>query len=133
MGNLVVIFYSFLILLQSFNLNIEDISKLNALIDHAQYHKEMYGDNFFEFLSEHYGEQMASHQNQHKDHENLPFKDHKHMLCHNNTAFILTPHLIPPLNQQSFKETPLDFFYKEFISLYEKPSVFQPPKLACFF
>lgn len=130
MSKLVVIFYSFLILIQSFNINIEDISKFNTLLDHANYHKEMYGDNFFKFLSDHYGEQMATHQDQHKDHENLPFKDHQHMLCHINTAFILTPQLISSLNQQSFKKIPLDFFYKEFISLYEKPSIFQPPKLA---
>ncbi|MGA1226809.1 MAG: hypothetical protein ACO3VF_06130 [Tamlana sp.] len=48
--------------MQSFNLNIEDISKLNALIEHASYHKEMYGDNFFQFLSEHYGSDIKSHE-----------------------------------------------------------------------
>ena len=31
---------------------------------------------------------------------------------------------------QLFAEVPLNFFYKETVSLFEKPLVFQPPKLA---
>lgn len=53
MNKILALTYSFLILIQSFNINLDDISKINALIDHAQFHKEMYGDSFFDFLSEH--------------------------------------------------------------------------------
>ena len=130
MSKLVVIFYSCLILFQSFNINIEDFSKFSVLIEHANYHKEMYGDTFLEFLSEHYGEQKTSHPNNHKEHEDLPFKNHHHMLCHINTVFILTPYITYHINYQSHQDIPLDFFYKESVSLFEKPSVFQPPKLS---
>jgi hypothetical protein len=130
MSKLIVILYSFLILVQSFSINIEDISKFNALLDHASYHKEMYGDNFFEFLSEHYGEQMASHENKHKGHENLPFKDKHHTFTHINTAFTLISKTTYSFIHQSFMRVSINFFYKEPFSLFEKPSVFQPPKLA---
>ena len=130
MGKPIVIIYSFLILIQSFNINIEDISKFNALLEHSKYHKQMYGDTFFEFLSEHYGNEMASHENKHREHQELPFKDHHHLLCHINTPFILTPQVIYVINYQEFTERPVIFLYKESFSSFEKQSVFQPPKLA---
>ncbi len=130
MCKLVAIFYSFLILVQSFNINAEDLSKLSVLVEHAKFHKDMYGDSFFDFLSEHYGDQKISHPDNHKEHEDLPFKNHQHMLCLVNSVFILTPELLFQLEHQSFKNIPLNFFYKESTSLFEKPSVFQPPKQA---
>lgn len=130
MSKVVVVLYSFLILIQSFNINIEDISKFNALMEHAKYHKEKYGDTFFDFLSEHYGNEMASHNEKHKEHEKLPFKDHHHLLCHINTSFIQTTHIVYSINHQDFTENPVNFFYKEPFSSFEKPSVFQPPKIA---
>lgn len=53
------IILSSLILVQSLNISLEDISKLNVLLEHAKYHQENYGDSFVEFLSEHYGEKIA--------------------------------------------------------------------------
>ena len=131
MSKIVAVIYSFLILTQSVNINIEDFSKFSVLFEHAQFHQKMYGDSFFEFLSEHYGDNKVSHNSDdHKEHEDLPFKNHHHMLCHINTAFLLTPYISHDLNNPLFKETSLNFFYKESISLFEKSSVFQPPKLA---
>ena len=130
MSKLVVIFYSFLILIQSFNINIEDISKFDALLKHAKYHQDMYGDSFFEFLSEHYGEQMASHQNKHDEHEDLPFKDSHHMFSHINSSFTLFELITHTFYSPSSIEVFLNFYYTEPISLFEKTSVFQPPKSA---
>ncbi|WP_370477667.1 hypothetical protein [Tamlana flava] len=130
MSKIVAVLYSFLILVQSVNINIEDLSKFSVLIEHAQFHHEMYGDTFFEFLSEHYGEKKDSHPNDHREHEDLPFKSHQHMFCHVNGVFILAPELTYQLNTHSFQDIPRNFFYKETTSFFEKTSVFQPPKLA---
>jgi len=130
MSKIIVVIYSFLILFQSFNINLEDLSKFDALLEHAKYHKTTYGDSFLDFLSEHYGSKMTSHENNHGGHDKLPFKDHNHMLCHINITFILTPHLIYITNNQEFIEKPTSFFYKEPFSSFEKPAVFQPPKIA---
>lgn len=129
MSKLLAILYAHLILFQSFNISFEDVSKLNALIEHASYHYKTYGDSFLDFLSEHYGDEAVSHNSEHKEHKNLPFK-HNHQTCiHANATFTLHT-LNFDLNYQPFIEIPFNFFYKESISLFEKPSVFQPPKSA---
>lgn len=127
MSKIVAFIYSFLILVQSFNINFEDISKLQALMEHAQYHQEVYGDTFFEFLSEHYGDKMVEHQDKHSEHQNLPFKDSHHMCSHLNTSF-LNQTLIFEICSTDFVEIPFNFIYKDSFSNFEKPSVFQPPK-----
>ncbi|WP_372756849.1 hypothetical protein [Mariniflexile sp.] len=130
MSKCIVVIYSFLILVQSFNINVDDLSRLNALIQHAKYHQVVYGDDFLEFISEHYGEKMASHQNKHQGHENLPFKDDHHMCSHINTSFTLLKTLSYAVYSPMITEIPLNFFYKEPFSSFEKPTVFQPPKIA---
>lgn len=129
MTKLLALTYSFLILIQSFNINLENFSKFNALIDHAQFHKEMYGDSFFQFLAEHYGEVKHYHDSDNQDHENLPFKDNHHMCTHINLSFI-SPNISFKIGSEEFIEIPFNFVYKESFTSFEKPSVFQPPKHA---
>ena len=128
MSKFLAITYGFLILFQSFNISFEDLENLDSLFEHAQYHKENFGDNFFQFLEEHYGESSIDHH--HKDsnqHEKLPFK-HDHQSCqHLNSAFTLISNTFQ-LEKEEFLEIPFNFFYKESHSLFEKPSIFQPPK-----
>lgn len=129
MSKLVVIIYSLLILAQSFHINIEDISKFNAFLKHCKYHKDVYGDTFLDFLSEHYGNQMMSHESKHSDHKDLPFKD-DHILCHTNPPFIFSSQLISIANPPEFIENSDVFSYKDSFSSFEKPYVFQPPRVA---
>lgn len=121
--------YATMILFQSFNISFEDVSKFNTLIEHASYHQETYGDSFIDFIAEHYGDATISHESDHQEHEDLPFK-HNHQTCvHANTTFTL--HAFDfSLAYQPFIEIPLNFHYKESTSLFEKPSVFQPPRIA---
>ncbi len=128
MSKLLAIFYASLILFQSFNISFEDVSRLSALIEHASYHQETYGDSFADFLSEHYGQDAHQHENDHSEHENLPFKHHQNC-SHIQVSFTLQ-NLDFIAESQPFIEIPFNFFYKESSSLFEKPSVFQPPKLA---
>jgi hypothetical protein len=129
MTKLFAILFSILILVQSSNIGFEDISKLNVLLEHAQYHQETYGDSFFEFLTEHYGEDMLQHQNDHEEHEELPFK-HKQDCTHIVFDFTANAQFCLHNTNPILIRIPLNFFYKESSSLFEKPSVFQPPKLA---
>jgi hypothetical protein len=52
-------------------------------MEHAQFHKQEYGDNFFVFLSKHYGvlkvEHNKNHQEEQNDHEELPFQCQGHV------------------------------------------------------
>ena len=129
MSKVVAITYSFLILIQSFNIGLEDLSKFSVLLEHANYHKEMYGDSFFEFLAEHYGDKEDSHANDHEEHKDLPFKDAQHLCSHINTPFI-NASIVFEFKQQHSIKVPFNFFYTESHTNFEKPSVFQPPKHA---
>ena len=128
MQKLLSIVFSFLILIQSVNMSFEDISKISVLLEHAEYHHETYGDSFFEFLAEHYGEDMMSLADEHEEHEDLPFK-HNQSCVHTTMAFTLET-LNFNLAYHPFREIPFNFFYKESTSSFEKSSVFQPPKFA---
>jgi hypothetical protein len=69
---------SFLILVQSLGLGLSNLGQMDELIEHAQFHKEQYGDGILVFLSKHYGELKAEHAQKHqeekKEHEELPFQ-----------------------------------------------------------
>ncbi|TYA60059.1 hypothetical protein [Formosa maritima] len=129
MNKFVAITYSFLILVQSFNFSFEDLSKLSTLIEHAEYHQETYGDSFLDFISEHYGDDKFQHENNHEEHEDLPFKHHHQTCAHANSAYTLQT-LNFDFEYLPFVEIPFNFYYTESTSLFEKPSVFQPPKFA---
>ena len=129
MSNLFSLLFSALILVQSSNISFDDLSKLNILLEHAKYHQETYGDSFLDFLAEHYGEKTASHQNEHKEHEILPFK-HYQDCNHISHDFTVSPHFYLDNCQQNIIQIAFNFFYEDSSSLFEKPSVFQPPKLA---
>ena len=129
MSKLVAILYASLILFQSLNISFEDVSKFSVLLEHASYHKEAYGDSFFDFLSEHYGEASLGYGIDHSEHEDLPFKHDSKTCCHVNTSFTLqTFDFVRSCT--AFIEIPFNFFYKESTSSFVKPSVFQPPRFA---
>ncbi|WCO02890.1 hypothetical protein [Psychroserpens ponticola] len=129
MSKLLAIIFSFLILIQSFNINFEDISKFKILLEHANYHAETYGDSFVEFIAEHYGDAKYQHAGEHEEHKDLPFNDSQHQLTHINSSFILNS-ISCNIEYSSFTEIPLNFLYKESSSLFEKLAVFQPPRFA---
>ena len=129
MTKLFSILFANLILFQSFNIGFDDVSKFNTLLEHASFHQEQYGDSFFEFLTEHYGEEFKNHSNEHKEHEDLPFKHDQQTCQHVPTIFMLYSTGIE-LKEYTLVDAAKTFFYKELHSLFEKPSVFQPPRLA---
>ena len=129
MHKLIAIFYSILILFQSLSMSFEDVSKLGTLFEHDSFHQQNYGDSFSDFLAEHYGSSTVEHGDDHQEHEDLPFK-HSHQTCvHTNATFTLQAFDFN-LEYQTFIEIPFNFHYKDSTSLFEKPSVFQPPRLA---
>lgn len=114
-----------LILVQTSNANTGDILQVKNLYQHAKFHQEAYGDSFFDFLSEHYGNQMQQHQDEHQDHKNLPLK-------HQHNSIDISVTVVPTSNctieDQPFIEIPLIFFYSESTSIFERKVLFQPPQ-----
>ena len=125
------ILLSFFILFQSFNVHFIDILKLKTLIEHMQFHEDVYGDDIVSFISKHYGEQMKSHQEQssdeEKDHQKLPFN--KNVCIDGGQPLIIDGfcsklHIDEPIVK---KRT---FYYHNFYSFLENTDIFQPPKTA---
>lgn len=129
MQKIVSISFSFLILFQSFNISFEDFSRFGVLLEHAKYHQEQYGDSFFEFISEHYVDSTYHPISNHKEHEDLPFKDHHPSSAHSAVVFTITTQDYEIVHNL-FMEIPITFYYSDSFSLFEKAAVFQPPKFA---
>ena len=129
MQKLVAIIYSMLILFQSLNVSIDDISKFNVLLEHAQFHQEKYGDSLLEFMVDHYTDLDSHVDTDHKEHEDLPFKHSQQNFSQLNWVFVMNSFSYT-LSHNDSKATFLNFHYCESQSLFEKPSVFQPPQTA---
>ena len=132
MNTLLSIPLSILILFQSLNIHIEDFFKLNELVEHAQLHKERYGDNFFTFLSKHYGSLKEAHEKQHQEEEkehNHPPIDHS---CNSqvNLVFLLQTHSFSLEESSLNVKKVTNFYYQDKFSTFEKQQVFQPPQVS---
>ncbi|MGF1555974.1 hypothetical protein [Paucihalobacter sp.] len=131
MSKLLAILLSTVITLQSVNINIADVLNIGELIEHAQEHKEEFGDNFFQFIAKHYGIEKAlhaGHEDHQSSHENLPFQQNFQLsfvfvLDLNSTSFSYLKDF-PLQNQQSL------FFYNTPSSNVFVSGIFQPPRLA---
>lgn len=126
MLKLSAILLSQLMLFQSMQISVIDLSNLPNLIEHAQFHKQQYGDSFLDFVMEHYAECQG--EQQHSEHKNLPFK--------NKINQVQQPILLAFTNKLSSEEhivveesTP-NFFYKTPSTDSVQHRIFQPPKYS---
>ena len=109
-----------------------DIFMLTDLVEHAQFHSEEYGDDFFTFFEKHYGDLKAEHQKTHKEeksqHEKLPFQ---HNSCNHLVADVIVIDYVFTLEKAvvSYTANP-HFYYQDLYSFLERSSIFQPPKIA---
>ena len=89
MPKVVAILLSFFIMGQGFFTYAAELEKMDALLEHAKFHKENYGDNMASFMSKHYGKDKDQHQKEHGDdhgHEQLPFQQCSQILI--QSAFV---------------------------------------------
>ncbi|MEY8849351.1 hypothetical protein AB9K26_11075 [Psychroserpens sp. XS_ASV72] len=129
MNNLFSIVLSSLLLIQSFNISFNDIVQLDELIEHAQYHKAKYGDNFFVFISKHYGELKNDH-NDHKekghDHQELPFQNCDHIVP--ISLFVIENQALETVAFQIIESRNTSYIYLDPFSTLHKEGLLQPPK-----
>lgn len=129
LNKIVAISLSFLLVLQLVDFGYEQVLKVKTLLEHAAYHNEMYGDSFIDFIKEHYADESLHTADNHREHENLPFKD-SHQSCHHsgNITYTFTNYNIqidaPLINTSAI------FHYLESVSVFEPMDIFQPPKYA---
>lgn len=132
MSKLFAISLSALMLIQSFNIGTDDILQFDELLEHAQFHKQEYGDGFFVFLSKHYGELKAehsrNHQEQQKDHEQLPFQCQGHATT--VIAFMSQDLQSYSNDIEVLDSTESNFHYLNLYSSLLDKELLQPPKQA---
>ena len=123
---------SLLILFQSFNIHLDDVIELDELIEHAQFQSAEYGDNFFVFISKHYGDLKADHNQQHQEekeeHENLPFQ-HQCQTA-SLSAFLLNQLAEYPIDMDTFLDRDSDYFYQASYHSLAQEGLLQPPRRA---
>lgn len=131
MIKLLSILISILVLVQSLNIHIGDVLKLDELLEHAEMHKKKYSDNFLVFLSKHYGDLKQSHTQQHQEEE----KNHSQLPINQECSSQITTSFI--INMISFGidiphtvESSINYCYSDNFSTFEKQKIFQPPRLT---
>ncbi|MCM4168208.1 hypothetical protein KCTC52924_03770 [Arenibacter antarcticus] len=130
MSKIFSIALSLLLLFQSLHLDMVNVAQLDDFLTHANFHKQKYGDNLFDFVSKHYGslkeQHYIEHQEEHKDHEDLPFN---HQSCiHSTTAFVLNEDSLMLAKTPHAIDTISGFFYEESYEQIMFTDIFQPPK-----
>ena len=132
MLKVVSLVFSFVILIQSFDIHLSDIVELDELIAHAQFHEEEYGDNFFVFISKHYGDLKAEHNQQHQeekeDHERLPFQHQFH--TGSLSVFVLIQISEYPFNIEMVVDQDSNYFYQASYHSLAQEELLQPPRHA---
>lgn len=130
MTKLLSIAISLLILFQSSNIHFDDIAELDALIEHARFHSQEYGDNFLVFISKHYGELKAEHEKQHQeekeDHEQLPFQHTCHVTS--LSAFVLNQTTDYPTPFEIPAYSDANYFYQASYRSLALERILQPPR-----
>ncbi|MCB0399336.1 MAG: hypothetical protein KDD26_06865 [Winogradskyella sp.] len=132
MSKLIAILLSGFILIQSLQISIDDIMQLDELIEHAQFHNQEYGDNFFVFLSKHYGELKAEHtednHQEQSDHEQLPFQCQGH---HVSIVGIVQIPFRPSVDTFDINTaSEANFHYLNLYASFNEKELLQPPRHA---
>jgi hypothetical protein len=130
MNKLFSIVLSTVILLQSFGMQIDDLVQIDEFIAHAQFHSEQYGDNVLVFISKHYGELKVAHDQEHqeerKEHEQLPFQHSSQTLCVTDFAFNNSFLELNDLILPEFRT--FNFYYQAPFSSLHSEGILQPPR-----
>lgn len=125
-------FLALLLLFQGTFWNMDDVTRMGTLIEHAKFHADAYGDNFLVFLSKHYGELQAEHNEQHKEerpqHESLPFQTHSCVLIIADLTCLAQNYTLT--NILINNNTPQNFHYQENYASLACFDIFEPPRLA---
>lgn len=127
MNKVVAFLLAVTVLFQSSNFDINDLQKIPILVNHLSCHFEE-GDSLSEFVSMHYGSTTNSHEKDHKEHKELPFK-HEHVDSHFQLAFVIHVNQFP-LEVVENTHDIKNFIYKEPLTSLVVQNFFQPPKIA---
>ena len=121
---------SAVILFQSIGLGWNDIAQIDEFIEHAQFHNEQYGDSLFVFISKHYGELKAEHNQEHeeeeREHKKLPFQ--QQVPTASLIALLLNSNDKEITKAELFEIKERNFYYLMPSTSLHSEELFQPPQ-----
>lgn len=125
MKSCVIYFLISIIGIQPMSLGILNFVNLPELVEHYQLHKTEYHNSVVEFLNLHYGTQKKAHEDEHQDHENLPFQQSQFTssIFYFVASGIFNIDLIKPE-----EEIQHNFGYKLGFSFLSETDILQPPR-----
>jgi len=130
MQRLFVTYLATLILFQGIFFNSNILFEINELMEDFQLHKVKYDDDLTTFFSKHFGDLKESHKQQHQEEH----KQHNHPANDLNSNiqvdFALHYCYFTLKNTVEIDEKSPRFSYSDLFSTFEKPKIFQPPRLA---
>jgi hypothetical protein len=125
------IILSFVVLIQSFNFDIDDFSRLSNFVTDINCHIKS-GEGLTGFMVDHYSNTSNLHEHEgnshdHENHGKLPFK-HQHSDNHLQIVFVFFSNEYPS-QSEDFLEVNKNFNYKEPSTNLVLHSFFQPPRV----
>lgn len=121
----VIYFLTSIIGFQPLSLSISSLISLPDLVEHYQLHKTEFNNSVIEFLDLHYGTEKKVHEDEHKDHENLPFQQGQ--FSTSSFYFITSEYYkIDMINSE--EEIQHNFNYKFGFTFLSESDILQPPK-----
>lgn len=130
MQKAISIFLSMILLAQGFSLHAGELQKMGELLEHAEFHKEQYGDNFASFIDKHYGNQKEQHgreqQGEKNDHEQLPFHNSTPLVM--QSVFLVDSTLPSVIQALVIESQQANYFYLQLDSYLLIHEILQPPK-----
>lgn len=122
------------ILFQSLGFQFSDLTQFDELLEHAKFHNENYGDNMLVFISKHYGELKADHQENHKEeekeHEKLPFNHSSCSHAANSIVFVVDMFKSDLQIPDFTTLVESNFYYQTPTSNLHQKGLFQPPRVS---
>ena len=125
------IILSLVVLIQSFNFDIDDFYKITNFVNDINCHINS-GEGFTDFMADHYSNSSNSHEHkgnlhEHEKHGELPFK-HQHTDNHLQLVFVFFSNDYAS-HSEDFSEMNENFNYKEPSTNLVTNSFFQPPRV----
>lgn len=130
MLKLASILLSAILLIQGISINTAELQKIGELLEHAQFHKERYGDNFTSFLDKHYGNQKNQHNKEHQDEKN----DHEQLPFHHSGPLVMQPVFLVGsampnvMNALLTESQQANYFYRQLHSSLLIREILHPPR-----
>lgn len=111
-----------------------DIAQFDEFIEHAKFHSEEHGDNILVFISKHYGELKADHQENHQEeeseHEKLPFNHSSGSHTLNSIMFVFDTFKNELQIPDFTTVAESNFYYQIPTSNLHQKGLFQPPRIS---